>query len=783
MKCLILAGGRGERLWPLSRKNYPKQFIQVQKNHSVFQETVLRNIPFCDEFIIVTNYEYRHIVANQMEAFQGISYRCVLEEEPLKTTAAVLLACLDLQPSEYIFVVASDHLIDTNYETKNGELSYRDAIVRAKDYAKDGSIVLFGLPEREFNTKFGYITGIDSNGNIKGFLEKPSNSITNRLMALGGVYRNLGLCLFRNASFQNELQIYAEDVYNQCVEAYKEKRIHKSHAVYSKELQDVIEPIAIEKSLFEKSKNIKAVKTGFCWSDIGRLEDLTKTELKTEGVCIKKDCNNTVVINNSAKQAVVVNELDDVMVVNTADAVYVGKYGTSAALKDILHENPTLQSHADKGLISYRPWGFYEQLEAFEDYRIRRVTLAPGKTIYAHQHMHRSETWTIVKGSVLMTIDGECQTCSVKDSIHIPEGTLHQVSNIGEEEAVFIETAVGVVSEETDMVSEPVEDIAETKLGFAVEDMIKVTPIFRDYLWGGTKLRDVYHMNCDYDVIAESWQVSAHNKGQSIIASGKHKGMRFGDYLELVGKDALGWKCGQFQKFPLMIKFIDARENLSVQVHPDDDYAMVHENEYGKNEMWYVIDAEPGAGLYIGFDRDVDAEEVKRRVADNTITEILNFYPTKAGDVFFIPAGTVHAIGAGNLICEIQQSSNAIYRLYDYNRLDKFGNARELHLEKALEILDYKKYVPSDYEVDEVGAGTVLSRCKYFEAVIYHIEREQRIRFENDRFHAVVCINGNGLLKFNGSTMPIEAGESVFVPAADGMFAVEGALSIIVSYI
>lgn len=783
MKCLILAGGRGERLWPLSRKNYPKQFIQVQKNHSVFQETVLRNIPFCDEFIIVTNYEYRHIVANQMETFQGISYRCVFEEEPLKTTAAVLLACMDLQPSEYVFVVASDHLIDTNYETKNTELSYRDAIVKAKDYAKDGSIVLFGMPEREFNTKFGYITGIDNNGTIRGFLEKPSNTITSRLMALGGVYRNLGLCLFQNAAFQNELQIYAEDVFNQCQEAYKQRHFHKSHVVYAKELQQVVNPIAIEKSLFEKSKNIKAVRTGFGWSDIGRLEDLSKTELETEGVCIKNNCNNTVIINNSAKQAVVVNELSDVMVVNTADAVYVGKYGTSEALKEILHENPRLQSHADQGLLSYRPWGTYEQLESGEGYRIRRVTLTPGKTIYAHQHMQRSETWTIVKGSVLMTIDGESMHLSAKDSVHVPQGAIHQISNIGDENAIFIETAVGAVGIETDMISEPVDDIEETKLGYSIEDMIKLTPVFRDYLWGGTKLRDVYHMNCDYEMIAESWQLSAHKKGQSIVASGKHKGMRFGDYLELVGKEVLGWKCGEFQKFPLMIKFIDAKENLSVQVHPDDDYAMVHENEYGKNEMWYVVDAEPGAGLYIGFNRDVDAEEVVRRIEEDTILEILNFYPTKAGDVFFIPAGTVHAIGAGNLICEIQQSSNAIYRLYDYNRLDKFGNARELHLEKALEILDYKKYVPSDYEVNEDGAGTVLSRCKYFEAVVYEIEGEQRIRFEDDRFHAIVCINGEGDLKLDTTTMHITAGESVFVPATNGILTVEGELSIIVSYI
>ncbi len=678
MKCLILAGGRGERLWPLSRKDFPKQFIQIQKNHSVFQETVLRNMPYCDEFIIVTNYEYRHIVAYQLESFQGISYRCIFEEEPLKTTAAILLACMDLQPSEYVFVVASDHLVDTKYESKNGELSYRDAILKAKNYAKEGSIVLFGMPEKEINTRFGYITGLDSNGNIRGFSEKPSNTIMNRLMALGGIYRNLGLCLFQNAVFQNELQIYAENIYNQCEAAYGKKRLHKSNVVYSKELRQFIEPIAIEKSLFEKSKNIKAVKTGFSWSDIGQLEDLSKTELQTEGVCIKNNCSNTVIINNDAEKAIVVNDLDDIIVVNTEDAVYIGKYGTSGALKDILRKYPVLQTYGDE--------------------------------------------W----------------------------------------EESFLE---------------------EKEISVSAEDMIKISPVFRDYLWGGTRLRDVYRMNCDYDTIAESWQLSAHDMGQSIVASGKYKGMRFGDYLELMGKDALGWKCGQFQKFPLMIKFIDARENLSVQVHPDDDYAMTHEHEYGKNEMWYVVDAEEGAGLYIGFDRDVTPEEVTAHIGDDTITEILNFYPTKPGDVFFIPAGTVHAIGAGNFICEVQQSSNAIYRLYDYNRLDKFGNKRQLHLEKALEILNYKKYIPANYEIDEEGAGKVLSRCKYFEAMIYEVVNQVHIPFENDRFHAVVCIKGKGLLKFKDSIMSVEAGESIFIPAAEGILEIEGDLTVIVSYI
>ena len=173
MKCLILAGGRGERLWPLSRSNYPKQFIELQKNHSVFQETVARNIPYCDEFIIVTNYEYRNIISNQMKAFQGTPYRCVYEEGPRKTTAAILLTCLGLQSSEYIFVVAADHLIDTKTETRGTLLSYKDAILKAKAYAQNSAIALFGLAEAEPDCRFGYICSIDTLGHIEKFVEKP----------------------------------------------------------------------------------------------------------------------------------------------------------------------------------------------------------------------------------------------------------------------------------------------------------------------------------------------------------------------------------------------------------------------------------------------------------------------------------------------------------------------------------------------------------------------------------------------------------------------------------
>lgn len=784
MKCLILAGGRGERLWPLSRKNYPKQFIQVQNNHSVFQETVARNIPYCDEFIIVTNYEYRYIIENQMKAFQGTPYRCVYEEIPRKTTAAILLACFDLQPSEFVFVVASDHLIDTTGESVEEKLSYKDAILQAKEYAGRGAIALFGLHEEVVDERFGYIIGIDNTGVIKSFHEKPDKKTVTKLRnSEERIYRNLGMMLFQNGTLQKELSSLCNDVYTECRKAYSYRENIRDGYLLKENIQHAITPIAIEKSLLEKSNKIKAVNIGFKWDDIGSLEDLLKTELQTDGVSVENDCSNTVIINNSSKQAVVVNELDNVLVVNTPDAVYVGRKGKSDALKDILHENASLVPFSEKSTLYYRSWGMYETLIEEPSYRVRKVTLAPGKTIYSHKHAKRSEHWTITNGTCLVILNDKGNIVTVNQTIDIPEGMTHQISNICDDDVIFIETAIGEIQHSSDVVSDPTPDISESQLGIKVDPMVKLSPAFKDYLWGGTKLRDIYGKKCDFDIIAESWELSAHPDGQSTVISGKHKGLKFSEYINVVGKDVLGWKCKPLQSFPLLIKFIDAKGNLSVQVHPDDEYALEKENQYGKNEMWYVVGAEPGAGLYVGFNKDVSRHEVEQRIKDNTILEILNFYPTHPGDVFFIPAGTVHAIGEGNLICEIQQSSNCTYRLYDYDRRDKFGNPRELHLEKALDVLNFNKYEPVDFKVEKNSHGKTLSRCKYFESTVYEILGDEKIFLDDDRFYSIVCIKGNGTLNIDDLEMNIKAGETVFIPAQKNKLQVKGDLSLIFTHV
>ena len=767
MKCLILAGGKGERLWPLSRSNFPKQFIKVQKNHSIFQETIARNMAYCDEFIIVTNYAYRSIIANQMEAFQGVPYRCVFEEEGRSTTAAIVLSCFGLQPSEFVFVVSSDHLIDTG---ECDGLSYKYSILKAKEYARDGSIVLFGARAEEVNSQFGYFT---TNGKI--FIEKPERKQIKELQGQT-IYQNLGMLLFQNGTLQNELKALHPDIYDQC-KAAEWTQIPEGF-LFKAETIRTIEAVSIEHSVIEKTEKRYGLEIGFGWSDIGSLEDLCKTELSNEGVSVVNDGEGSSIINCSTHRAVVVNDLDNVLVVNTTDAVYIGRKGKSHLLKEILHDNPELDPFTEQGRMFYRPWGYYEQLIEEEGYRVRKVVLLPGKTIYEHRHDQRTENWTVVRGEAKVTLNGESLTYGQNGFISVTPGTAHQISNIGEQPVLFIETAIGPVLFGGDMKSEDKPDVTEAELGLKPDPIIKLSPAFKDYLWGGTKLRDVFGKQCDFDTIAESWELSAHPAGNCMVASGRHKGLSFSKYLETVGKEVLGWKCAPSQSFPLLIKFIDAKQNLSVQVHPNDDYALENESEYGKNEMWYVINAEPGAGLYVGFNRQVSSEEVVQRVADNTILDILNFYPTKPGDVFFIPAGTVHAIGNGNLICEIQQSSNSTYRLYDYGRVDKFGNPRELHLKKALDVLEYGKYEPVDFEIEQ-DIKTKQIRCKYFETSI--VEGDARIQLKDDSFYSITCINGKGTIQLDRHEMDADAGKTFFIPAAKHVLNINGNLMVLIT--
>jgi len=310
---------------------------------------------------------------------------------------------------------------------------------------------------------------------------------------------------------------------------------------------------------------------------------------------------------------------------------------------------------------------------------------------------------------------------------------------------------------------------------------VKLSPAFKDYLWGGTKLKTLYNKKSNLDIVAESWELSAHKDGQSIVMGGEYDGLTLNEYIEKAGKEILGTNAEKFEYFPILIKFIDAQGSLSVQVHPDDEYALANEGEYGKTEMWYILDCEEGATLYYGFAKDVTKQEYEEAIRNNTLTEILNAVPVHKGDVFFIEAGTVHAIGEGIIICEIQQNSNTTYRVYDYNRKDKDGNTRPLHIEKAVEVSNLKK--SPELKAIANDKDVVLAQCKYFTVRRLKVAGSMGIDIDKSSFHSLIVAEGSGEVMLNGEKTQINKGDSVFVPAQNGKYTVDGQCEIILSYV
>ena len=291
----------------------------------------------------------------------------------------------------------------------------------------------------------------------------------------------------------------------------------------------------------------------------------------------------------------------------------------------------------------------------------------------------------------------------------------------------------------------------------------KLFPAFKDYIWGGTKLKDKYSKKTELTPCAESWELSFHKDGVTEISDGRK-------ITEAFTKEMLGTNAESFSDFPLLIKLIDAKADLSVQVHPSDDYAQRNESSYGKTEMWYIVDADEGAGIYLGFSRDVTDEEFKSAIAQNRLTELLNFYPVKPGESYFIPSGTIHAIGKGCLICEIQQNSNITYRVYDYGRVDKFGKPRELHVDRAIDVTLLNKH-----ERDAMLSDSFLGVSKYF--TVKKIDTETDIFVDTKSFAALTCVKGSGYV----DSEKISQGDTLFVPAGYGKAAIRGEVEIVMT--
>lgn len=316
-------------------------------------------------------------------------------------------------------------------------------------------------------------------------------------------------------------------------------------------------------------------------------------------------------------------------------------------------------------------------------------------------------------------------------------------------------------------------------------DILKLQPVLKDYLWGGERLKKDFGFESDLEKVAEGWMLSCHKDGRNTIVGGKYDGQTLDDVIEKIGKEKIvGTRALDFPYFPVLIKLIDAKDNLSIQVHPDNDYAQRVEGEFGKTEIWYVLDATDDAQLIYGFKNEITSEQFKAAIEDNTLMDVLNTVNVKKGDLFFIEAGTVHAIGKGALIAEIQQNSNSTYRVYDYGRVGADGKPRELHIKKAVDVSVTK---PPKYDIKPMGKAidngdfisTLLTQCDLFTVNHYDVKSKIELSTDEKSFHHILVVDGSGTI--NGTTF--KKGDSFFVPANYGKYKIAGKCEIITTNI
>ncbi|SIR04749.1 mannose-6-phosphate isomerase, type 1 [Maribacter ulvicola] len=299
---------------------------------------------------------------------------------------------------------------------------------------------------------------------------------------------------------------------------------------------------------------------------------------------------------------------------------------------------------------------------------------------------------------------------------------------------------------------------------------LKFKPILKERLWGGTKLKEVFGKPIESDITGESWELSTVKGDISIVANGSLEGRSLQDLIDSNAEELLGKSVVERfgKEFPILIKFIDAKQDLSIQLHPNDALAKERHNSFGKTEMWYIMDADPKAELIVGFNKDVTKEEYAESVANDTLLDLLNYEEVKEGDTFFINTGKIHAIGAGVMLAEIQQTSDVTYRVFDFNRKDKDGNLRELHTDLALDAVDYEK--KDDFKVayghDKNKVNTMVD-CPYFKTNFIELTENLDVdTAQRDSFTIFMCVGGEAKINTAEGEVSIKSGETALLPAS-----------------
>lgn len=447
MTNIILCGGSGTRLWPVSRTLMPKQFVKIFQGKSLFQLTVERNDALCSDRFIVSNSDQYFLAIDQLVELNQKCDQYLLEPVGRNTAPAIALACMKLDPDEIVLVTPSDHLI------KNTD-AYTQVVKRAKELAYQGNLVTFGIAPAFAETGFGYI---QSNGEeVVSFKEKPDVLTAQNYIDAGNYYWNSGMFCFKAGIFLEELQKYSPEIFETSKNAF-ENALHDGLVRIKYEDMIVIPEDSIDYAVMEKSDRVKVVRSDIGWSDVGSFdalyEELPKdTNGNTE--CSKHisiDSKNNLVVCDGRKIATV--DVDDLIIVDTGDALLVSKKGSSQKVKKVVDELKKRNTELHNiHLTAHRPWGTYTVLEDTPGYKIKRIVVQPGKRLSLQKHYHRSEHWIVVSGTATVTVGDVTQIIRPNESTYIKMGEVHRLSNEGKIPVVLIEAQVGEYTGEDDIV-------------------------------------------------------------------------------------------------------------------------------------------------------------------------------------------------------------------------------------------------------------------------------------------------------------------------------------------
>ncbi len=447
MTNIILCGGSGTRLWPISRSLMPKQFVKLFNEKSLFQLSVERNSKVCESQFIVSNTDQYFLALDQLEELKKTNNKYLLEPVGRNTAPAIALACMSLDKDEIVLVTPSDHLI------KNEE-AYALVVEHATELAKENNLVTFGIKPTFAETGFGYIEA--DKENVKAFHEKPDFETATKYLEAGNYYWNSGMFCFKAGVFLEELQKYSPTIYDACKTAFENANTEDMIRIKHEDMLNIPDD-SIDYAVMEKSTKVKVIASDINWSDVGSFDALyDELEQDSNGNTVNKkhitiDSKNNLIIGSEKTIATI--DVEDLIIVDSGDALLISKKGSSQKVKKVVQRLKEQDSHLPNiHLTAHRPWGTYTVLEDTPGYKIKRIVVKPGKRLSLQKHYHRNEHWIVVSGTAIVTVGDQTKIVRPNESTYIKMGEVHRLANEGKIPVVLIEAQVGEYTGEDDIV-------------------------------------------------------------------------------------------------------------------------------------------------------------------------------------------------------------------------------------------------------------------------------------------------------------------------------------------